>query len=110
MERYRPNTHKIKASTRLSAVTGESMMPKIKINLDLRKIIVDAHKEGNGYIKLSQRFLDRNRLQEKLHLCRRDAFKPERSALKTTWRTIKHDYEMNLEPKGEAKEQRTLSP
>lgn len=66
MERYRPNTHKIKASTRLSAVTGESMMPKIKeINLDLRKIIIDAHKAGNGYIKLSQRFLDRNRLQEK---------------------------------------------
>lgn len=57
MERYRPNTHKIKASTRLSAVTGESMMPKIKeINLDLRKIIVDAHKAGNGYTELSQRF------------------------------------------------------
>lgn len=83
------------------------MMPKIKeINLDLRKIIVHAHKAGNGYI--SYHSVSWTGIDCKKN--RRDAFKPEQSVLKTTWRTIKHDYEMKLEPKGEAKEQRTLSP
>ena len=50
-------THSINTSVRVSGGTWESIMPKPKeISVDLRKRIVDAHKAGEGYTKLSQRF------------------------------------------------------